>query len=68
MRMCMYLFREETLRGYAGPAPALLLPLGFGPASLRKELHLKGVQHYAELFMCSELKALSISFAMNETA
>lgn len=45
----------------------LLLHLGFVPVELRKESDVQGVQHYAGLIMHSELKALLISFAMNET-
>lgn len=59
--MCIYLY------GCAGPAPAFVLHSGFVPVELRKESGMKGVQHYAGHFMYSELKALLISFAMNET-
>ena len=51
----------------SGPAPAFVLHSGFVPVELRKESGMKGVQHYAGHFMYSELKALLISFAMNET-
>lgn len=45
----------------------LLLHLGFVPVELRKESDVRRAQHYAGLLLHSELKALLISLAMNET-